>query len=123
MSTATTFLKSNYLDKVNKLTKNGNEIARNSIKQLTSVRYSINVMNLNSLCIISETRPVLSIIVASIFLIIIFFIVVVFILLCRRTKKRLKPADVIPAVSINSDLKFDFMKILKRNYCENEMDF
>lgn len=41
MSTATTFLKSNYLDKVNKLTKNGNENTRHSIKQITSVRYYI----------------------------------------------------------------------------------
>ncbi|XP_031627959.1 irregular chiasm C-roughest protein-like isoform X2 [Contarinia nasturtii] len=43
-----------------------------------------------------ETSPVLSIIVASVSFVIIILILVVFILFCRRTKKRLKPADVIP---------------------------
>lgn len=47
----------------------------------------------------SETSPVLSIIVASVSFVIIILILVVFILFCRRTKKRLKPADVIPVVS------------------------
>lgn len=53
-------------------------------------------------CDDSETSPVLSIIVASVSFVIIILIMVVFILFCRRTKKRLKPADVIPAVSISS---------------------
>ena len=50
----------------------------------------------------SETSPVLSIIVASVSFVIIILILVVFILFCRRTKKRLKPADVIPVVSTRS---------------------
>lgn len=46
-----------------------------------------------------ETSPILSLIVASASFVIIIMILVIFILFCRKGKKKLKPADVIPDVS------------------------
>lgn len=64
-------------------------------------------------CCSTETSPVLSIIAASVSFVIIILIMVVFILFCRRTKKRLKPADVIPAVSIHlKHLRYQFFPLI-----------
>lgn len=46
-----------------------------------------------------ETGPLLSLVVASSSFVIIIMILVVLILFCRKGKKKLKPADVIPEVS------------------------
>lgn len=46
-----------------------------------------------------ETSPILSLIVASASFVIIIMILVILILFCRKGKKKLKPADVIPDVS------------------------
>lgn len=46
-----------------------------------------------------ESSPILGLIVASGSFVIIIMILVIFILFCRKGKKKLKPADVIPDVS------------------------
>lgn len=48
-----------------------------------------------------ETGPLLSLVAASASFVIIIMILVIFILFCRKGKKKLKPADVIPDVSWN----------------------
>lgn len=79
-------------------------------------------------CCSTETSPVLSIIAASVSFVIIILIMVVFILFCRRTKKRLKPADVIPAVSIHlKHLRYQFFPLIfffcwKKNTNDNSSE-
>lgn len=105
MSTATISSKSNYSDKVNRMLI---WISCKKMDETLSPRVRvpwvrIYLIHLNSWWwFFPETSPVLSIIVASVSFVIIILILVVFILFCRRTKKRLKPADVIPAVSVHS---------------------
>lgn len=54
-----------------------------------------------------ETSPILSLIVASASFVIIIMILVIFILFCRKGKKKLKPADVIPDVSSFDSNRFN----------------
>lgn len=49
-----------------------------------------------------ETGPLLSLVAASASFVIIIMVLVIFILFCRKGKKKLKPADVIPDVSAHT---------------------